>query len=138
MAIEKTQYQITWPDSALTDKSIPSADSVNSDERAIADEAVRGDLTIKADNDGTPVSGDVIEVRVLFTNGDPDADPDSSDEFDTGSSALVVRELDTNDEDPAIISIPIRVSAKAFKVRVTNSASSNAITVSAQYNEQTA
>lgn len=135
MALAKAQSQITWSTSDTV--SVGSSSSDTSDEQSISDDAVAGELTVKADNAGTPASGDVLDVKILYNNGDPDADPDSADEFDTSANARVVRKLDTNSEDPVIVSIPIRISAKSFKVFVENQASSNSITASAQYNEQT-
>ena len=135
MAISKTLYQIEW--SGSDSQSVSSSGNATSDARAIADNAISGTLLIKADNAGTPAAGDAITARILYEIGDPDADPDTADEYTTAEHAAPI-EIDTNLEDPAIIRVPIDVTMNSFKLYVENGASSNSITVSAQYAEQTA
>lgn len=133
MAISKSQTQVEWSSSASS--TITSGNNDTSDVVAISDDAVHGSVQIKADNQGTPTSGDEVEIRILYTLGDPDADPDSADEYDTVEHALPIL-LDTNSEDPAIKTVAIDVAAKSFKVYADNQAASSVI-VSAQYSEQT-
>jgi len=93
-----------------------------------------GSVTVKADNGGTPASGDVVEVRILYTNGDTDAEADSADEYDDPDSVPPVL-LDTYQTDPAVVTLPLMV-AKAYKVHAVSQAASNSITVSAQDSQQ--
>lgn len=89
-------------------------------------------VILKADNDGTPASGDTVDLYLLTEIGDPDADPDSADEFTTAGHGLFLYQLDTNTEDPSIspvVAIPSAVTAKLYAV---NNSSVRAITVSAQ------
>lgn len=136
MAISKTKSQILWGGSSTI--AVAAAGNSTSDAQAISDNAVSAGLVIKADNAGTPASGDELSVKILYTHGDPDADPDVADEYDTAANAGIVAVLDTNAEDPVVVSIPIAVAATGFKVYVSNGAASNSLTVSAQYVEQTA
>lgn len=133
MAIAKSQTQVEW--STNDTVSVGSGSNSTSDAVSISNTAVAGSLQIKADNAGTPTSGDEVSIKILYTNGDPDVDPDSADEYDTPAHALPIV-LDTNAEDPAIKTIAINTSAKGFKVYADNQAASS-VTVSAQYSEQT-
>lgn len=133
MAISKSQTQVEW--SGADTKSVSSSGNATSDAVVIADTAIAGSLTIKADHSGSPASGDEILAGILYTTGDPDVDPDSADEYDTPGHALPIV-LDTNTENPAIKTIPVDTSATGFKLFVENDGASS-ITVSAQYSEQT-
>lgn len=133
MAIAKTQTQVEW--ASADTKAVTTGSNATSDAVAIADNAIAGSLTIKADHSGSPASGDEILAYVLYTTGDPDVDPDSADEYDTPGHVLPIV-LDTNTEDPAIKTIPIDPAATGFKLRVENDGAST-ITVSAQYSQQT-
>lgn len=112
--------------------SIAAGANKDSDAMAMPANAVDAELIVKADNDGVPAAGDELTVRLLGSTGDPDADPDSADEFTSPVTAVPVAILDTNAEDPAISNpIPIPASLKAYKVRGENGGASG-ITVSAQ------
>lgn len=133
MAIAKAQTQVQWAGANLL--SVLSGGNGTSDAVPIADAAIAGSLTIKADNDGVPAAGDVLSVYILYSTGDPDADPDAADEYDTYQHVLPI-ELNTFTEDPAIKTIPIDPAATKFQLHVRNAAAS-AVTISAQYSEQT-
>ncbi len=120
-------------------KSIAAAGNATSDAHSMGDETIDAQVIVKADNAGTPASGDELTVKILATVGDPDADPDSADEYTTTSHAKVVAVLDTNSEDPAISGpIGIPPALKGIKVYASNGASSNAIVASAQIREKAA
>lgn len=132
MAITKNEIQVEW--STADTISVSSGGNQTSDVVTLSAAAFDASLQIKADNAGTPASGDIITGYVLYSYGDPDVDPDSADEFDTIGHAIPF-ELDTNSEDPVIRSIKIDPAAVSLKLYVANGASSNSITVSAQVRE---
>jgi hypothetical protein len=114
-------------------KSIAAGGNAESDAMSMPSNTVDAELVVKADNDGTPASGDELTVRLLGTTGDTDADPDSTDEYTSSGHANPVAILDTNVEDPAISNpIPVPPSLKGYKVRGENGSGGRAITASAQ------
>lgn len=116
-------------------KSISSGGNATSDAAVIPTSAVATSLIVKADNNGTPASGDILEIRLLATVGDPDADGDSTDEYTTPSHGAVLVRLNTNLEDPALSApLDIPTSVQGIKLYAVSSAASNSITVSAQMN----
>lgn len=134
MAITNTAVQIKW--AGANTVSVAAAGAQESDVYTPDQTAIDALLQVKADNAGTPAAGDTIDVYVLYTTGDPDADPDVADEFDTASHAQWLMKLDTSSEDPAIKSVPLNVTCKALKIRVVSNAGANSITVSAQVTEK--
>jgi hypothetical protein len=134
MALTINETQVEW--STSDSVSVTSGSSQTSDEVTVDQTTVVRELKVKADNAGTPTSGDTIEVKILVNAGDIDADPDVTDEFATAANAVVVAVLDTNAEDPVVYgSIPIPY-CKSFKVYMKSNAASNSITVSAQMDDQ--
>lgn len=114
-------------------KSVTSGSNATSDEVSVDADAIMASLVIKADNAGTPASGDTLDVSLLANVGDPDADPDSADEFTSTGHGLHLTRLDTNTDDPAIsYNVPLPLPLKGFKLYAENNAASNSITVSAQ------
>jgi len=132
MGLATSQNQVTW--SASNSTSVSSGGNATSDAESINGAMTAGSVTVKADNGGTPASGDVVEVRILYTNGDTDAEADSADEYDDPDSVPPVL-LDTYQTDPAVVTLPLMV-AKAYKVHAVSQAASNSITVSAQDSQQ--
>ena len=139
MGISRTETQIKW--SGSNSSSVAAAGSDTSDSQSISENAIAAAVFVKADNNGTPADGDEVEIKILYTGGDPDADPDSADEYEDSAGGNVAAVIDTyNDADPGLRKININTAAKGFKVYAENTQSSggNSITVSAQYVEQTA
>lgn len=129
----KSETQVEWS-TADTISLTTGSPTATSDAVSINADDVEAVIEVKGDNSGTPASGDYVEVRILYTAGDPDVDPDSADEYTTVNNAPIVGRLDTNLEDPAIILIEdIPTSAKALKVYLESNAASNTIVCSAQY-----
>lgn len=117
---------IAFGNDATSDLIMPDAD------------AVSAQLMVKAKNDGAPAAGDDIGVHLLISTGDPDADPDTTNEFTTVGHADVKATLETDVEDPAIsnaISIPLPMTG-GYKVYCKNLSAGRAITVSGQVVEQ--
>jgi len=135
MGLAQTENQLTW--SASVTISVTAAGNSTSDSQAIAENAINGAIYVKSDNAGTPASGDELTIKILYSGGDPDADPDSTDEYETSANAAVSGVIDTNLEDPGLIKIPVDTAAIGFELYVEN-AGASAMTVSAQYVEQTA
>lgn len=134
MAVSRTQTQVAWSTNA-TISLTTGAPAVDSDAVTFGASTFDATVSVKADNAGTPASGDTVDVYALYTNGDPDAAPDSADEFDTSAHAEYLGTLDTDTEDPAIKTFRLKAAAKGVKVRCESNAASNSITASAQITE---
>lgn len=135
MPLSKARNQVKWGGSNVV--VVAAGTSYTSDIVNISDNVVMGGLQVKLQPSGPGVAGDHAIIKVLYSHGDPDADPDATDEFDTSSAALVSRAVDISSGVEQLVSVPIDVSGKAFKVYVENNASSISMTVSAQSSEQT-
>lgn len=128
MAVSTSETQVTW--SASNSVSVTSGSNQTSDAMTVPSGAVAGSVQLKADNAGTPASGDTIDFYVLYTYGDPDGA--STDEYTTTQSARQIWQADTNAVDPDLSgAIPLDATAKAFKIYAVSNAASNSITVSA-------
>ena len=136
MAITRTETQIQW--AGANSVSVAAGSSQTSDVVTLDATAVAAQISIKADNAGTPGTADQIYVWLLQTSGDPDGT--AGDEYDTTGHALLMGILDTNAEDPAIMTVPLPLPQKSFKVYADGitSPTANAITVSATVTEQRA
>ncbi|MFQ5472476.1 MAG: hypothetical protein ACE5FA_06290 [Dehalococcoidia bacterium] len=137
MAITKQEVQITWP-TAVNSKSVASGATQDSEATTIHATATGGQVALKADNNGTPASGDTVDFYIKYNCGDPDAEP-GTDEFATDDHAILLAQLDTyasgSGDDPAVAVVSIDVDAKEFKIFVKSNAATNGITVSATYYE---
>jgi hypothetical protein len=136
MAVSKAQTQITF--SAAASVSVASGSNATSDAFSFAATSFAATAQLKADNNGTPASGDTVDVYAEYSNGDPDAAPDSADEYDTAGHAQWLARLDTTVEDPAIVTVELNPVAKAVKFRFVNNSGGRAITCSAQVTEASA
>ncbi len=134
MAVDNHEIQIEW-DSGNDSKSVGAGSTATSDTFSFSATAIDAMITLKADNGGTPASGDTIELYLLATCGDPDGA--STDEFPTDSDeGTFLGVLDTYAHDPAIKTVRCPI-AKAGKLHAKSNAASNALTVSACINEKT-
>jgi hypothetical protein len=124
---DKTEIQVEW--SSANSVSVSASGNQTSDEFNPSTGAIDGRIQLKADNSGTPASGDTIDFYLLEALGDPDGA--STDEFVTTGHPLFLGRIDTNTEDPGIIVVQLPMPFKGAKVYAENNASSNAITVSA-------
>ena len=134
MAVANNEIQVEW-DSGNASKSINAGGAASSDAFAFSTTAIDAMITVKADNAGTPASGDTVEFYLLATCGDPDGS--SSDEYPVDNEeGILLAVLDTDANDPAVktVTCPIAKGAKLF---AKSNAASNAITVSACLNEKT-
>lgn len=123
----REETQITW--SAASNLSIAFGATGTSDAFSFNAGCWDASIQLSADNDGTPASGDLIEFRILYTNGD---------DYDTAEHSSLIAVLDTwasstPGEDPARLTIPLpSVAAKGFKIQATNKSTGRAITVRAR------
>ena len=132
MAITVNEVQVQW--SSANYLSISSSSNGTSDAFTINQACFQATIQLKADNDGTPASGDTVDFYLQATLGDPDGA--STNEYGTGEQDLHLATLDTNSDDPAICTVQIPLPLVGGKIYAVSNASSNAITVSAIVLEQ--
>ena len=134
MASTREETQITW--SSASSISVSSSSNSTSDAFAFNASDWSAAIQINADNNGTPASGDTVDVYILWTTGDILGD--SGDDYDTVEHAQRLCRLDTYatntpGEDPARVTIPLdNIAAKGFKIYAANNSAGRAITVRAR------
>lgn len=119
MASSRNEQQILW--SAASSITLSSATRQVSDAVTLNVEDWDGEIQVYADNQGTPASGDVVDCYIHYTTGDVLGD--SGDDYPTNEHAEFLCRLDTfatntPGEDPASRAVPIRTTAKGFKISV--------------------
>lgn len=130
----RNETQITW--AAASSKSVAFGASEVSDAFSFNAGCWDASIQLSADNDGSPASGDLIEFRILYTNGDVLGN--TGDDYDTAEHSSLIAVLDTwasstPGEDPARLTIPLpSVAAKGFQIQATNKSTGRAITVRAR------
>lgn len=131
MAISRSTQQVTW--ASANSVSVAIGGATNSDIVTLAAATFAAAVTLKADNAGAPASGDTVDFYILRSTGDPDADPDTADEYDSNDTLhpVFLKRLDTNTTDPAVATIELPIAAQKVKIRAVNNAASS-VTVSAQ------
>lgn len=135
MALTINELQVTW--SAANNSSVTAASNATSDEITFtAGTVFQAKIQLKADNNGTPASGDTVDFYLLESHGDPDGA--STDEFDTTTQGQHLATLDTNSDDPAITTVVVPGPFYKAKIYAVNNASANGITVSALIQEHNA
>lgn len=99
------------------------------------DTCIEASITLKADNAGTPVLGDTVDVYILKSSGDPDGAA-VADEFASAdlSHATFLGQIDTFVTDPGIIDIPFPVVPANSKLYAINN-SAGSVTFSAVIEE---
>lgn len=135
MAVTKSETQITW-DTGSNSDSLTAGGNVTSDNMSFSGDAFAAQIQIKSANDGTPASGDEADFYIQYTLGDPDGS--GSDEYDTADHSSLIGTLDTNQDDPAIKTVPVNPAAKGFRLYVVSRAGSNSMTISATLYEASA
>lgn len=121
MASSRTETQVPWGGSNT--KSLNTNSWFVTDEVLFNGEDWDGEVQIRADNSGTPASGDTVEVRILYTAGDldngggPNDYPDVNTAGSTAARAEFAALLDTyNNYDPDGTTVPVRTGHKGFKI----------------------
>lgn len=118
MASVIIEQQVTWGSAAS--QTLNTNSRVDSDAVTLNVEDWDASVQVSADNQGTPASGDTVDVYVKWSNGDVLGD--SGDDFDTDEHAEWLCRLDTYPtntpgEDPARKTVSLMVSGKkAFKL----------------------
>ena len=137
MAITLTETQVTWP-TAANSISVSAGGSQTSEEINLDATCIAAQVSLKADNSTTPAADDIIHFFLIQTSGDPDGA--GADEFDTVGHALSLGVLNTNDEDPAGLTVKLPIPQKGMKIYAEGitEGTTNAITVSATITEQRA
>lgn len=133
MAITHTETQVTWPTAANT-VSVTSGSNATSETITIDATCFQASIICKADNAGTPASGDYIEIWALPSAGDPDGS--STDEHPSTTQGWYLGLLDTNGDDPATRFFQLPVPAVSYEFYVLSNAASNSITFSCSILEQ--
>lgn len=115
--------------------SIASLGSNVSDLITLDTTCISASLTIKADNAGTPATGDTVDVYVLLSSGDPDGAA-VADEFASADTvhARFLCQLDTATSDPAIRTVDYPFVPQAGKLFAVNNGASS-VTFSAVIEE---
>lgn len=127
MSLSQTEQQLLW--STANSVSVASGGNQTSDEIAHNNDAFQAKIQLKADNDGTPASGDIVDFYLLESLGDPDGA--SADEFAVAAQGRWLATLDTNANDPAEKVVWIPGPLYKSKLYAVNSSTGRAITVSA-------
>ena len=134
MTVANHEQQVTW--SSSNSVSLSAGGAQTSDAITLSTSAFAAMITLKADNSSAAASGDTVDFYALLSCGDPDGS--AGDEYpNDDSDGIFLARLDTNADDPAIVTVSLPM-AKAAKIYAKSNASSNAITVSACMNEKTA
>lgn len=135
MAITRAETQITW--SAANSVSVSAAGSQTSDGVSLDATCVAASITCKADNAGTPASGDTVDFYWAASSGDPDGA--STEEYATGTGNMEwLCRIDTNSTDPDVCTVSLPAVPYRGKLVAVSSAAANSITVSATIEEQRA
>ena len=135
MALANNEIQVAWATAAS--KSVAAAAAEASDAMTLSQTAIERAITIKADNAGTPASGDTVDIYLLGTCGDPDGAGASEYSSNIYDGEFLVR-LNTygSGQDPAVATVTISSAVVDAKLLAKSNAASNAIVVSACVNEK--
>lgn len=133
MASTKAETAITWSSAAYTD--ITSGSNATSDATSFNVEDWDAAVTVHADNQGTPASGDTVDVEILWTTGSVDGS--AGDDYDTAKGGQWIMRLntystDSDGEDPQQKTVTIPTAAKGFKIYAKNNSGGRTIRVRAE------
>lgn len=128
MALTNYFEVIKW-DSAALSKTLSTDAMFESNEVLFDSSDVQCDVQVSADNQGTPASGDVLNVYVMYTNGDitGGGGANTYDSYDAtnkdGGHCMSLMVLDTYatnspGEDPAVKTLTIPKMGKGFKLLI--------------------
>lgn len=130
MASTRNETQITW--SAAASITLSSSAAQTSDAYTYNAEAWEAGVVVSADNQGTPASGDYVDVWAAYTAGDVLGDTGS--DYETTEHATFLGRLntygsDTPGEDPARKYFPLDTAPLGFKLIVSspNAATRNVV-----------
>jgi hypothetical protein len=132
MTISTVEHKIYW--TASQTSSISSGGNKTSDTASFTSTLIDLSISLKADNDGTPATGDTVDCYFLPTLGDPDGS--GTAEYTTTGHGIFLARLDTITEDPAITVVRLNPTVQAMRLYCVNNSSGRAITVSATMYEK--
>lgn len=115
MSLTRQNRNVTWPTAA---SSITLSASTRSDSEAMTLDAtdVNGSIQVKADNQGTPASGDYVDVWIKWSQ---DGTTYDTDEHAEKLGRLNTYGTDDPGEDPAVRTFEINPGkAKYYKLSV--------------------
>lgn len=117
MASSRVSTALTWSSAASV--TMNSASAFTSDAFTCNAEDWSLVVQVNADNQGTPASGDIVDVWVAYTSGDVLGD--SSSDYDTTEHATYLGRLDTYatntpGEDPARATFTVSDAPLGFKL----------------------
>lgn len=126
MAVTHSEEQVVW--SAANSVSISAGGTQTSDDFTFNANSYGGKVQCKADNDGTPASGDTVDFYLSLSLGDPDGA--STEEYPGINQAIHLGTIDTNtvDGDSCTVEVPVGLKGKII---AKNNSAGRAITVSA-------
>ncbi len=128
MAVTKSETQITWP-TAANNLSVAASSTGTSEAFTFDATSINAMIALKADNNGTPATGDTVSFYLVYTLGDPDGS--STDEYDTTTQGTLLATVDTVATDPGQTTVSVNPSAKGGKIYAVNNNATRAITVAA-------
>ena len=138
MPSTRNEVAISWPTAAAY-VDITSGGNATSEVCTFNAEAWDAALTLYADNQGTPASGDTVDVFIEWTSGSVDGT--AGDDYDTPKGAQWVARLntyaiDSDGEDPQQKTVPLTtMAAKAFKLYAKNNSGGRTIRVRAEISD---
>lgn len=112
--------------------SCATSSNLTSDTITFDVDTVMAQVSVKVDFSATPAAGDVMDIYLKRTSGDPDADPDSADEYDSDLMGLPIMSIDGTVSDPGVMTRDIPVATVTGKLFFVNQSATNSATVSAQ------
>jgi len=132
MALGNAEIQVVW--SSSDSKSVAAAGTEASDVFTFATGASEAMVTLKADNAGTPASGDVVEFYAALSCGDPDG-ASTAEHPAHVAHMIYLGTIDTYKQDAECLTVSLPVAVKG-KIVAKNTAASNAIVVSGCINQK--
>ena len=137
--VAEAGVQVTWP-TAANSKSVSAGGAETSEAWDYDAAGFQAAITIKASNDGSEATGDVIDVYAMRTTGDPDGA--STDEFPTPETQHMefLARLDTFDSatGDVVKTVDMPQPYHKGKLRAINLSGGRAITISAEIGQATA
>ena len=130
MTITKEQIQVLWSGNPTT--TLAANAQATSDALLIDAAAGGGSISVYASHSGTAATGDTVNFKILYTNGDPLNVSDGTDVYDTAPNAAVQKALVLSDSDPAQATFEILPHVKGIRIWAEGRQGSGTVTIAAQ------
>lgn len=137
MAITRVETNVAWSTAASI--TVSANTQADSDAMTVDATTIAAGLVIHAKNQGTPASGDYIDIWLKPTVGDVDGT--AGDDYTTDEHAVFLVRLNTYGtdnpgEDPARAYVEIPIAMKGFKLsHKANQAATRSIVLRARLHE---